>query len=155
MTTPDHSASPVFAPDPDYCETCADNGLIPGWLYAELAPGCWSQAPCPDCTSRPDPAPESPNLGTPALTLTQQRRASASTPKPKKRVKAWIWRGRDESLGHHSLWNVEIDAPGWGNDIHFETPGFDTCDEAVAYIGSWASGRGVACVVSLGKLVTK
>lgn len=70
-----------------------------------------------------------------------------------KRVEATIWQGVDEDLGHTHEWNVQIAAPGWGNDIWHEDPGFDTLQEAYNYIGKWAHDRGVACAVSFGSLV--
>ena len=86
------------------------------------------------------------------LTLTQQRRASEAMPEAKKRIPATIWQSENASIGHESPWNVEINAPGWGNDFEFETPGFATCDEAYQYIHEWACGRGVACTVDFGYL---
>jgi hypothetical protein len=68
----------------------------------------------------------------------------------KKRIKAIIWQGPDESLNHESQWNVEIMAPGWEDDRPF-----DTLQEAYDYIGRWAEGRGVACSVDFGMLVCK
>jgi hypothetical protein len=72
-----------------------------------------------------------------------------------KRVEATIWQGVNEDLGHESDWNVQIHAPGWGNDIDHDDPGFDTLQEAYDYIGGWAQGRGVACSVSFGCIVTE
>lgn len=86
-------------------------------------------------------------------TVTQQRRYAATQPKPQPPIKATIWHGKDQFIDHDFEWNVQIHHGEWGNDIDFIDPGFDTCDEAYAYIESWAKGRGVLCTVKFAKLV--
>lgn len=88
----------------------------------------------------------------PSPTMSQIRRNREALPDPVKRIPATIWKGVDPSLRHLDAWNVEISAPGWGDDHEFETPGFATCDEAYEYIHTWAAGRGVVCVVTFGLL---